>query len=121
MHTVNAVAADRHNLNCSWFFLKMVKCSVSFRGNSRTAPFGQAVEQAAQGGGGFTVPGGVRGPWKCGTEVLRMHVDGNNYLLELLKHCRSLPREAVDALSLEVFKARVEDRKSTRLNSSHPH
>jgi len=68
MHTVNAVAADRHSLNCSWFFLKMVKCSVSLRGNSRTAPFGQAMEQAAQGGGGFTVPGGVRGPWKCGTE-----------------------------------------------------
>ena len=68
MHTVNAVAADRRNLNCSWFFLKLVKCSVSFRGNSRTAPFGQAMEQAAQGGGGFTVPGGVRGPWKCGTE-----------------------------------------------------
>ena len=37
-----------------------------------------------------------------------MHRDGNNYLLELLKHCRSLPREAVDALSLEVFKARVD-------------
>ena len=37
-----------------------------------------------------------------------MHVDGNNYLLELLKHCRSFPREAVDALSLEVFKARLD-------------
>jgi len=37
-----------------------------------------------------------------------MHVDGNNYLLELLKHCRSLPREAVDALSLVVFKARLD-------------
>ncbi len=29
---------------------------------------GAAVAQAAQGGGGVTVPGGVQEPWRCGTE-----------------------------------------------------
>ena len=28
----------------------------------------EAVAQAAQGGGGFTIPGGVPGPCGCGTE-----------------------------------------------------
>ena len=28
---------------------------------------GQALEEAAQGGGGVTVPGGVQEPWSCGT------------------------------------------------------
>jgi len=26
------------------------------------------LAQAAQGGGGVTVPGGVQEPWRCGTE-----------------------------------------------------
>jgi len=26
------------------------------------------VEQAALGGGGVTIPGGVQEPWRCGTE-----------------------------------------------------
>jgi len=29
---------------------------------------GEAVAQAAQGGGGVTVPGGVQEPCRCGTE-----------------------------------------------------
>ena len=29
---------------------------------------GEALEQAAQGGGGVTVPGGVQERWRCGTE-----------------------------------------------------
>ena len=30
---------------------------------------GEALEQAARGGGGVTVPGGVQGMWRCGTET----------------------------------------------------
>ena len=29
---------------------------------------GEALEQAAQGGGGVTIHGGVREMWRCGTE-----------------------------------------------------
>ena len=29
---------------------------------------GEALAQAAQGGGGVTVPGGVQELWRCGTE-----------------------------------------------------
>jgi len=29
---------------------------------------GEAVAQAAQGGGGVTGPGGVQEPWRCGAE-----------------------------------------------------
>ena len=29
---------------------------------------GEAVTQAAQGGGGVTIPGGVQELWTCGTE-----------------------------------------------------
>ena len=29
---------------------------------------GEAVAQAAQGGGGVTVPEGVQEPWRCSTE-----------------------------------------------------
>ena len=29
---------------------------------------GEALEQAAQGGGGVTIPGGGQEPWRCGTE-----------------------------------------------------
>ena len=35
---------------------------------SPVASFGQAVAQAAQGGGGVTAPGGVQEPQSCGTE-----------------------------------------------------
>jgi len=34
---------------------------------------GGAVEQAAQGGGGVTFPGGVQETWRCGTEGLSGH------------------------------------------------
>jgi len=30
---------------------------------------GEALKQAARGGGGVTVPGGVQGMWRCGTET----------------------------------------------------
>ena len=35
--------------------------------------YGEAVAQAAQGGGGVTFPGGVQETWRCGTEGLSGH------------------------------------------------
>ena len=37
---------------------------------------GEALAQAAQGGGGITIRGGVQEPWRCGTEGRCLVVTG---------------------------------------------
>ena len=48
-----------------------------------TQSLGAAVAQAAQGGGGVTVPGGVPEPCECGTEYMVSGHGGDGLVVEL--------------------------------------
>ena len=50
----------------------------------------------------------------------RLDIRRKFFTQKVVMHWNRLSKEVVDAPSLEAFKARL-DRKSTRLNSSHPH
>jgi len=46
----------------------MLRRATSALGSLTNSMSGQVLEQAAQGGGGITVPGGVQGTCRCCTE-----------------------------------------------------
>ena len=77
---------------------------------------------------------------KLGQGRFRLDINRNFFTQRMVMHWNRLHKEVVDAPSLEAFKARLDvalgslvwrlvtlhiagglDRKSTRLNSSHPH
>ena len=61
--------------------------------------------------------------FKLRQERFRLGIRRNFFTQRVVTHWNRLPKEVVDAPSLEAFNTRLDvaDRKSTRLNSSHPH